>query len=56
MLDMQDPTFQGAQGHMPLDLALGRKIFPDYGPKIVCALTRKLVFDHYFLSKKILGP
>ena len=36
----QGSTFPGAQGHMPLDFAV------DYGPKIVCIITRNPVYDH----------
>ena len=30
--------------------------FSDMGPKIVCILTRNLVFDHNILSKDLFGP
>ena len=30
--------------------------FSDYGPKIVCVLTRNPAYDHYFLSKDLFGP
>ena len=49
----QGSTFPGAYAPRfccgPLD-------FSNWGPEVVCKITRTPVFNHYFLSKDLFGP